>query len=59
MHFPLGHLWRVILYHAKNCELLSQQEFGWAGVCMGCGGRTAADAESPGGHHVDSISLSC
>lgn len=34
MHFSLRQLWRVILYHVKNCKWLCQSELGWADVGM-------------------------
>lgn len=55
MHFPLGHLWRVIQYPVKQCKLLSQAELGWAGVWRRRGRENCSGCRKS---NVDSIALS-
>lgn len=60
MHFSLRQLWRVILYHVKNCKWLCQSELGWADVGMKHGRENSLHSwcREPQWEQVDSIALS-
>lgn len=58
MHFSLRQLWRVILYHVKNCKWLCQTALGWADVGMKYGRGNCSWCRESQGEHVDSIALS-
>lgn len=56
MHFSLGQLWRVILYHVKNCKWLCQTELGWADVGMKYGRvNCSLVTESPSGSMLTAL----
>lgn len=58
MHFSLRQLWRLILYHVKNCKWLCQTALGWADVGMKHGRGNCSWCRESQGEHVDSIALS-
>lgn len=58
MHFSLRQLWRLILYHVKNCKWLCQTVLGWADVGMKHGRGNCSWCRESQGEHVDSIALS-